>query len=68
MGLLFTTEDMKKIKYNILDTSKKFLTHLCILKLFNEAFFCFPVTGNNLTTLIFLFNCIYMILNIPTCF
>ena len=23
MGLLVTTEDMKKIKYNILDTSKK---------------------------------------------
>ena len=69
MDLLFTTEYMKKdkVKY-IRYMLKKFLTDICGLKLFNEVFFCFPVTVNNSTTLIFLFDCIDMIINIPTCF
>ena len=40
------------------------LTHVCVAKLFDEAFFCFPLTGNNLITLIFLFDCLDMKLNV----
>ena len=38
------------------------------MKLFDEVFFCFPLTGNNSVTLTFLFDCLDMKLNIPTCF
>ena len=47
---------------------KKILTHLCVVKLFDETFFCFPLTGNNSKTLTFLFDCLDMKLNLPTCF
>ena len=35
---------------------KKFLRHVCGVKLFGESYFCFPLTGNNAITLIFLFD------------
>ena len=41
-----------------------FSTH----KLVYETFFCFPLTGNNSLTLTFLFDCLDMKRNIPTCF
>ena len=49
-------------------SKKKFLGHVCVVKLFDKAFFCFPLTENNLIALIFLFDCLDMKLNIPTCF
>ena len=47
--------------------SKNFLAHVCVVKLFDEAFF-FLLTGNNLITLIFFFDCLDMKLIISTCF
>ena len=46
--------------------SKTFLTHVSVVKLFDHAFFCFPLTVNNSMTLIFLFDCLAIKLNIPT--
>ena len=37
---------------------------VCVVKLFDEAFSCFPLTGKNLIRLIFLFNCQDMKLNL----
>ena len=46
---------------------EKFLTYVCVVKLFDEAFFCFPLTENNLIALICLCDCLDMKLDIPTC-
>ena len=44
------------------------LKHVCVVKLSHKVSFCFPRTGYNSITLIFLFDCQDMKPNIPTCF
>ena len=46
---------------------ENFLTYVCVVKLFDEAFFCFPLTESNLIALICLCDCLDMKLDIPTC-
>ena len=44
------------------------LTHVCVVKLFGKVFLCFPLTGNDSITLIFLFDCLDMKLTLKnTC-
>ena len=46
---------------------KNILKHICVVKLFDEAFL-FSSNTNNSKTLIFLFDCLDMKPNIPACF